>query len=156
MIYIYIYTMDIIIVLLFVIFVIFVIITVLTVNWKNIKIMGSSETPKYVYMVRHGETDVNKNKMTNKFDVPINETGEKQAKLTGELLANKNIDIIYASTSKRSIQTAEIIKKELKGDVKIIIDKRLREKDTGDLGGISSTDPIMVEWKEDYKDFAKQ
>ena len=44
-----------------------------------------------ILFVRHGETEHNKqDKMQGRLDVPLNEVGESQAKLTAEELKNQN------------------------------------------------------------------
>ena len=40
-----------------------------------------------IYVVRHGETDWNKlHKVMGRVDIPLNETGKSQAKITSEKL----------------------------------------------------------------------
>lgn len=63
-------------------------------------------------LVRHGQTDLNKEKVYyGRLDIPINETGKKQAEKTREILETLKIDYdrIYASTMRRAIETAGIL-----------------------------------------------
>lgn len=58
-------------------------------------------------LVRHGESEGN---LTNRFaghiDVPLTETGRKQAECTGEYLKNEKIDVFFASCLSRAYETA--------------------------------------------------
>lgn len=61
-----------------------------------------------VYLVRHGQTEWNK-KMTfrGRADIPLNEVGRREARAISETLKNKNIDAIYTSPLRRSVETAQ-------------------------------------------------
>ena len=63
-----------------------------------------------VYIIRHGETDWNKDRLLQgDVDIPLNETGRKQALEVRELLKNKTIDLCVSSPLSRTYETAEII-----------------------------------------------
>ena len=66
-----------------------------------------------IYLVRHGETDFNKDFIYQGFenDCELNEKGIYQAKVTGNYFKKyrPKIDIIFSSPMKRTINTAEII-----------------------------------------------
>ncbi len=68
-----------------------------------------------IYLIRHG------NKKLGLFneDVNLSELGYKQADITGKRLKEYDIDIIYSSSLRRYIQTAEKINEHLKVDIKI-------------------------------------
>lgn len=72
------------------------------------------------YLIRHGQ----KEKIFG--DPSLTEIGRKQAEITGQFLKNKNIKSIYSSYFKRTLQTAEIIAKEL--NLKVQIDETLKER----------------------------
>ncbi|MBH0128996.1 histidine phosphatase family protein [Salinibacterium sp. NK8237] len=64
----------------------------------------------FIYLVRHGETDWNlERRIQGSTDIPLNETGRAQARTTGELLARRQWDGIFASPLSRAMETAEII-----------------------------------------------
>ncbi len=87
-----------------------------------------------LYVVRHGQTDWNKKMLIQgRIDIPLNEEGIKQAKLTKEKLANTKIDVIYVSPLQRARQTAEIINEDRHAPV--IIDERIIEEFYGDMEG---------------------
>jgi len=71
---------------------------------------------KEIYIIRHGETNYNINKISQTTDYlePINKTGRLQAIKTGKYLRDyrindKSFDCIYSSPYKRTTQTAKII-----------------------------------------------
>lgn len=86
-----------------------------------------------LYIVRHGETDWNKDRLLQgDVDIPLNETGRKQALEVRELLKNKTIDLCVSSPLSRTYETAEII---VDNKCKIITDTRLIEREFGQLEG---------------------
>lgn len=63
-----------------------------------------------IYLVRHGQTEWNKiSKVQGRTDIELSETGVLQAKLLAKRLIREDIDIIYSSSLKRALRTAEII-----------------------------------------------
>jgi len=68
---------------------------------------------KNVYFVRHGETELNKKRIHQHSDEPLNETGRKQAHEVALVLKEKNIEALLCSPFVRARQTAEIIGQEL-------------------------------------------
>lgn len=65
-----------------------------------------------IYIVRHGETDWNtKLKLQGRSDIPLNEKGLEQARLTGQGLKQAGIefDRVYSSPLQRAVKTAELI-----------------------------------------------
>lgn len=65
--------------------------------------------PVTIYIVRHGETDWNKqNRIQGNTDNPLNATGQRQAAAVAAQLAGVRFDRIYPSALTRAIQTAEV------------------------------------------------
>ncbi len=64
-----------------------------------------------LYLVRHGENPANINKQFSYrlVDYPLNKKGVLQARQTAEYFKDKQIDEIYASPLRRTVETAEII-----------------------------------------------
>lgn len=88
-----------------------------------------------LYIVRHGETDWNKQHLLQgDVDVPLNETGIDQANKVKELLENKPIDLCISSPLSRTYNTAKIISDN---KYEIITDSRLIERGFGELEGKS-------------------
>ena len=63
-----------------------------------------------VYLVRHGQTAWNKEEIfRGRTDIPLDETGFKQAELVGEYFRETMIHAIFSSPLARAWQTAEKI-----------------------------------------------
>lgn len=63
-----------------------------------------------LYLVRHGETDWNAaHRIQGSTDIPLNETGRRQARATGDLMARRSWSAIYTSPLVRASETASII-----------------------------------------------
>ncbi|MBI3638574.1 class I tRNA ligase family protein [Candidatus Wolfebacteria bacterium] len=108
------------------------------------------------FLVRHGETDYNAEKRwQGHMEIPLNETGKKQAREAVLKLKNKKIDLIISSDLTRCRQTAEIIANELK--VEIIFDEGLRERHMGAAQGLTIDEYDKIfgqnstsEWRKNY------
>jgi probable phosphoglycerate mutase len=84
--------------------------------------------------VRHGETDWNtERRWQGHADQPLNETGRSQAREAAALLAERQVDVVYASDLSRAHETATIIAERLGRSV--LIEPRVREVDVGDWSG---------------------
>ena len=110
---------------------------------------------KEIYLVRHGETDWNKeNKIQGKNNIPLNSTGIKQSNDVAKYLKDKNIGCIYSSPLERTEQTAEIIQKGLGGSVKIKTVRDLKEDNPSSIEGkeIKNMTPnTVVELVKNFK-----
>jgi len=63
-----------------------------------------------IYLVRHGQTAWNKEEIfRGRTDIPLDETGLKQAELVGEYFRGMEIYTIYSSPLSRAFQTAQKI-----------------------------------------------
>lgn len=74
---------------------------------------------RYFYFFRHGQRD------SIEVDSALNEIGINQAKKLADYLSDKNIQIVYSSPLKRSVDTAKIAINN--SNIKIITDNRLVE-----------------------------
>ena len=93
-----------------------------------------------VYLVRHGESEGNKQEIYQTQEVPLSSRGKRQAELIAKRLKDKNIDIIYTSPYLRARQTAEIIAQRL--NLKVKCWDSLREKKRpSELDGLRYSDP---------------
>lgn len=87
-----------------------------------------------LFVVRHGQTDWNKDRLIQgRIDIPLNEEGISQAKLTAKKLADIPLNVIYVSPLKRARQTADIINEGR--NIPLIVDERIQEEYYGDLEG---------------------
>ncbi|WDV47278.1 phosphoglycerate mutase family protein [Clostridiaceae bacterium M8S5] len=91
-----------------------------------------------VYFVRHAQSDIS---IHDELTRPLTPKGEEDARHIVGILKDKNIDIMYSSPYKRSIDTIAYLSKELGKQIKIV--DALRERMTG-------------EWIEDFDSFAKK
>lgn len=85
-----------------------------------------------IYVVRHGQTDWNVLKLCQgQINIPLNEKGIEQAKITKEKLEKEKIDLIITSPLDRAKKTADIINEDR--NIEIIKDARLIERDLGEF-----------------------
>ena len=100
-----------------------------------------------IWLVRHGETDHNRPppRFQGHFDVPLNETGRKQARALAQQLAaaDHRPVALYASPLVRALETAEIIGAAL--ELEPVLDARLAESNRGSWEGRSFTDVEQAE-----------
>jgi uncharacterized phosphatase len=96
-----------------------------------------ADTPTILYVVRHGESESNRNKTVGgHFDAPLTDTGRLQARQAQQALHKVHFDVAYSSDLQRAVETGEIIfgkpippSHQWKG---------LRERDYGSLTGKSA------------------
>ncbi|MEI3402319.1 MAG: histidine phosphatase family protein [Clostridia bacterium] len=80
-----------------------------------------------IYVVRHGQTDYNiKQVFQGHIDIPLNETGKKQAQEIALRFKDIDIDMILVSPLQRTIQTAEYISQVT--DIPITVEERIIER----------------------------
>lgn len=90
-----------------------------------------------LYLVRHGETDWNaQGRMQGHADIPLNETGMRQAEALAERLAAdaEKWTALWTSDLKRALQTAEAI--AIRTSLTMHPWKKLRERSLGELEGM--------------------
>ncbi|PCK22198.1 histidine phosphatase family protein [Bacillus pumilus] len=89
-----------------------------------------------ICLVRHGETDWNAAKrIQGRTDIPLNETGKRQATQTGLYLKNVHWDVVISSPLSRAKETAHLILKHVHAPLMIMDD--FIERDYGDAEGLS-------------------
>lgn len=87
------------------------------------------------YIVRHGQTDFNKNHIIQgRLDVPLNESGMEQAKKIATDLTKVKFDAIYYSPLIRAKQTADEVARE-HSSAEYIEAPEIMERDFGDYEG---------------------
>ena len=94
-----------------------------------------------IYIVRHGETAKNKEKLLQgRSNSPLNENVIRQAEIARDFLRSQNIrlDRICSSPLTRAAQTGKII---AGNDVPLLFDDRLLEMDYGPYEGTSLANP---------------
>lgn len=89
----------------------------------------------YIYLFRHGATQDNEQGIFSGWrDVPLSSKGIRDAKIVALRLKEKKFTIAYQSNLLRSRQTLKEVLKFHK-HVKVITDKRITERNYGDLQG---------------------
>ena len=101
-----------------------------------------------IYIVRHGETNWNKEeRCQGHSNIPLNETGIKQAEEIKEKLKDVVFDKVFCSPLDRTKSTAKIIT-----DHELIIDDRLIERCNGEFEGKLNEYMKNMKAMEGYKD----
>ena len=108
-----------------------------------------------IYIVRHGETEANKNGYLQGWtDVPLNENGRFIAELTGRGLKDIRFDHCISSPLIRAKETAEILLRESGNSVSISFDDRIKEMNFGSFEGMSVRDEKLIQFlKEPVVDY---
>jgi len=101
-----------------------------------------------ITLVRHGETDNNRNHILQggNLDAELNDTGRAQALEQAKALSSRTFDLIIASPLKRSKETADIIANEL-GISEIVTMEELMERHAGAWSGMK-VDALFKEYPE--------
>ena len=100
-----------------------------------------------IYLVRHGETDWNlEQRYQGQQDIPLNDTGIKQAIKAAENLGDNDFAALYSSDLKRAHQTAQEIAKKV--NLPITTNKALREINQGDWEGLLIKDVLAAKGSE--------
>ncbi len=105
---------------------------------------------KRIILVRHGETDWNKQgRFQGQIDIPLNQNGKFQAKAASEFLKKHIIEKAFSSSLSRPKETAQIILNEHPG-VEISLKDSLKEIGHGDWEG-----KLESEIKSNWPDLLK-
>lgn len=97
-----------------------------------------------IWFVRHGETEWNRTKRYQGYsDIPLNETGRRQAQETAALLAKEPLTAVYASDLSRAVETAEAIAQP--HELQVQQNSALRELHFGLWEGLQY-EQIMEKW----------
>lgn len=97
------------------------------------------DNPTVFYLIRHAEPEFGGEKricLGRKLDVPLSETGRKQASLLGEQFCNRHLDAVYTSPLIRAKQTADALPQNCPHYVA----QELTEVDSGEWDGMRFAD----------------
>ncbi|MCL4480886.1 MAG: histidine phosphatase family protein, partial [Candidatus Thermoplasmatota archaeon] len=98
-------------------------------------------TDKKIFLIRHGETDWNRQKIWQGQRGPgLNTNGRDQIENTALKLKSAGITEIYSSDVKRAVETAQIISGSLGLD--FITNPAFRERDMGDYTGLPESEVL--------------
>lgn len=101
-----------------------------------------------LYLVRHGETDWNaQRRIQGSTDIPLNDTGRRQAADAAELLARRRFDAVVASPLSRAAETGAIIADRL-GLTAPTTYPGLAERSYGEAEGLTDTE-VTVRYPHD-------
>ncbi len=110
---------------------------------------------KRIYIFRHGESTFNKQKkFTGWLDADLTSKGIKDAKKIARKLKDKNIDVAFHSSLKRSVKTLNEVLKYHK-NVEKILDNRIIERNYGVLQGKTHSSFVKSEGEKHYKSLVK-
>ncbi|ALK95744.1 phosphoglycerate mutase [Massilia sp. WF1] len=88
-----------------------------------------------IILIRHGETAWNaERRLQGHLDIPLNDEGERQARLLAEALAPEAIDLLVSSDLQRARQTAQAVA-TLRG-MPLLVEPGLRERCYGGFEGL--------------------
>ena len=106
-----------------------------------------------LYIVRHGQTDWNVVKrVQGQTDIPLNTTGEEQARQIARLFKNIHFDAVFSSDLLRAKRTAEII--TLEKNLAVQTTHLLRERNFGPYEGIYVED--LKELEKDLENLSRE
>jgi broad specificity phosphatase PhoE len=89
-----------------------------------------------IYLIRHGQTDWNiQRKIQGSHDIPLNETGRRQAKKLAQGMDSRPVSRIFSSTLTRARETAECISS--RQGVEIYFMPQLIEVEFGEWEGLT-------------------
>jgi probable phosphoglycerate mutase len=92
--------------------------------------------PATIVLVRHGETDWNRdNRFQGHADPPLNDTGRQQALALADELRGESFEALYASPLRRADETARILAAAL--GLEAVSDAALKEVDVGSWSGLT-------------------
>ncbi len=89
-------------------------------------------------LIRHGETDMNTNRVVQFPDTPLGKHGLRQADLLGQSLRSRPIARVLTSDYARAHATAEHVARHTGAELVVL--PRLRERNFGDIRGTSYAD----------------
>lgn len=88
-----------------------------------------------IYLIRHGETDLNKKKMLQgQSDIELNDYGRELARITGEGLKEVPFDTVFTSPLKRAEETARLVIGSR--NIPVIKEPRIQEISFGEFEGL--------------------
>lgn len=98
-------------------------------------------TDKKIFLIRHGETDWNREKIWQGHRGPgLNTNGREQIKSAALKLKDANITKFYSSDIRRAVETSQIISDFL--DLDFVTEPAFRERDMGDYTGLPESEVL--------------
>lgn len=123
-------------------------------------IMGNATSKRTLYLVRHGETEQQTDKVfIGQWDISLNEEGRRQAKEAAHLLLQDFPDAktIYCSDLKRAVETATLIAETMEKEhaisvvpISVVPFSAFRELSLGEWDGLLIED-VKQRYPEEYR-----
>lgn len=101
-----------------------------------------------IYLIRHGETELNANRTFQPPATPLSERGLAQARRLGERMRSAGLARILASDLARAAMTAEAVR--VATGAPLEFDAELHERNFGDLRGRAYADLGFDAYREGY------
>ncbi len=113
-----------------------------------------THTPTRLYLARHGQTDYNvQRRFQGRIDIPLNATGELQAKALARAMQQIKPDVVFASPLGRAVATAQATADLF--DLSVQTDERLVERSFGLWEGLSRED-ISSRYPEQWEAYGQR
>jgi len=109
-------------------------------------------------LIRHGQSIWNaENRFTGWVDIDLSEQGIKEAKKSGQLIKDLNIEISISYTSflKRAIKTLEVILKENNLNLKLNTSWEINERHYGSLTGLNKEETKIKIGEDQFKKYRR-
>jgi len=101
------------------------------------------------YLVRHGETDWNREQVfRGRLDIPLNDFGRQQAQAIGEKLADAKLTAVYTSPLKRARETADIVARAC--GLEALVQEGFIDLDFGEWQGLTQGQ-VRAQFPEVYR-----
>lgn len=111
----------------------------------------------YLILVRHGVTDWNvEGRWHGQTDIPLNEEGKKQARLSAQAIKGIKIDSAYTSDLSRTKQTYQEICDSLTLTCPVLSSPALNERDYGMFAGKNKWDVKDIVGTEEFEKLRRQ
>ncbi|MDN5599112.1 MAG: histidine phosphatase family protein [Brachybacterium sp.] len=102
-------------------------------------------------LVRHGQTDFNREgRLQGQVDIPLNDTGIRQAESLVPLVAENPPDVLVASPLERALETARLMSRG--SDVEVTTDAAFLERGFGQWEGLRGEE-IRLRWPAEHADW---
>lgn len=103
----------------------------------------------WIYLIRHGQTDCNRERIVQTPDTPLSILGQQQAQQLAKRFKQDSLAAILCSDHLRTRQTAEPLQRQL--GCPLILSELLQERSFGELRGQAYADIQEDFFAQDYR-----
>lgn len=90
-----------------------------------------------LFIARHGQTKWNvEHRIQGKSDSPLTNLGVRQAVQLGKRLSDTDLDVIFSSSSRRALRTAQLVNEKQKSESPLYLEDDLMEISLGEWEGM--------------------